>query len=1677
MFLILFTVAVLASHRHEKRLSNVLEQLLADVLEAPEPARSDDELLKEQLLDVVSSLKELQEEIIFDCNDLPKPLIDKRGYRDLNGCPGALQIITDDAPMDDLGWYDEVAVDQEACENKNGDFGWYGKCCSLEWSFKKNKLGQKYKQLQCSTKTLNTWKERDGDHHRCEKNGNTDVDVNSFNDCRTAALKANAYHFSYYEAETKCYWSRTCTSPVVNTGWDWRIYDIPVPSYQSMGGRGLEKVCQNPDSIAPESPGSEYKIDKHWNGKNEYYFKRKDRVDLQKCMDLCTGLTEWGANNGRLGQGCKFISYDFMSGYCYVHQDCEMKHRADSDITESQIYCKGLCPHREELSLSDIAQLTGDVKKIVEILGDEEKVSEIKETLTTYMNTTLRVLVEKVEQKFGDIVPGWVYTLQNPTSWQKLFYDVELILNEAGAYIISKPMKFINMVDAALKLPRQLRKLNSQIHRLHSAKVNGTCMEKVCEKCNYKGSSPLSLGNTGSVAKCLELCQLNKHCAAVGVGTHLTTDEGKCMMFILYEVNKGRSKKSKNFNIYRKKTCEECMSLQCKNCGFDGYSTLHDIDTKEYTDEGACYKNCLTDPNCYGVQFDTKLNVCYFINNQDFTMATSLRSNYNAYLKGKCGTKPFARDLYFKKEGGVCPNAAQLIYDKDECEEAMKSLGYAPTSEWWGGLDHDSADYIPGGCSITEDTNKPHLNSLQSVGISRSDPRQTAICRWEMPTDSIVIGGEHVLAPPSMYSVHDQIDTATFNIQKDRCYPENQIKSSLECETAARGFSYTFNDHPGGTLFWKTNDHFNGCLYNAETNEIFFKEGEEYDETSVFDAVCRTGSPKTCPQLVRHNGYWLGNADKDILHSTGFCLSECMKNSECGGITVNHPPYETGGIFNWDPRKARCWVQPKEWADKTYKDAMKDMWKDAWKKSTCYECMNMQCTNCESVGNPNFESVYLGKRSYDVCLQACRGDPECYGVDVGRIGTDAELDCYKFFKTSTTATFVSERYDSWMKGSCEKKSQEICMENDCYDCEYFGEGKLMVAGNGSVEDCKNLCLKDRSCVGINASENWCYFRQSINVAIMSHASDPGWQAWRKSNDCAYDNMGRVGYKKVCSNGGLDSNISPGDGFLQDGEKTGIGEYYKNDQTLRQCKQLCSNLNEWGCKFISWDSETKVCYVHTKCSKFDDSTHKTQIYCHGTCDNEVPYESLGAVGKNQICVNGDNSPSDPGAHFQIDGKGAGKNEYYFKTDAQQETTLDECKKLCSDLATWGCKFISWSGNCYVHKECTQFSSAIDSDSEGAQVYCQGVCPSEYTSSYESSGAVGKKKVCTNPPDHRPNSPGDDYKMDGKGTGHYEYYYSIDGATTLDQCKDLCSGLFYWGCKFISWGPNDEAETGPCYVHKECSRLSSATSSDIANAQVYCQGTCPENMKRRTYEPLPGTVGTAKICMNPANLPTSPSDDYTKDGKDAGLGEYFYTGNSEQSTTLDQCKDLCSGLSDWGCKFISWSGNCYVHKECSQLASAIGSDSEAAQVYCQDGCPAEYTASYKSKGDGVNSVCKNTGSGSGWTSTSPGRDYEQDGVGTGMNEWYYKNGKDITLLKCQDLCTGLQDWGPGCKYISFRPGLCYVHQICSYLSSASDSDAEGAQVYCQGECPESEISSEQRLEEDLLAELIEELMSTN
>lgn len=97
-----------------------------------------------------------------------------------------------------------------------------------------------------------------------------------------------------------------------------------------------------------------------------------------------------------------------------------------------------------------------------------------------------------------------------------------------------------------------------------------------------------------------------------------------------------------------------------------------------------------------------------------------------------------------------------------------------------------------------------------------------------------------------------------------------------------------------------------------------------------------------------------------------------------------------------------------------------------------------------------------------------------------------------------------EHRDWFTANECESKIEHCknknpaCMVQKCSNCEFMG-GESQKA-DGSIEDCKKLCLNDDKCVGIDVgnTNNRCYFVHSITMDTMftSH-----YQAWMKSTDC------------------------------------------------------------------------------------------------------------------------------------------------------------------------------------------------------------------------------------------------------------------------------------------------------------------------------------------------------------------------------------------------------------------------------------------------------------------------------------------------------------------------------------------------------------------------------------------------
>ena len=73
------------------------------------------------------------------------------------------------------------------------------------------------------------------------------------------------------------------------------------------------------------------------------------------------------------------------------------------------------------------------------------------------------------------------------------------------------------------------------------------------------------------------------------------------------------------------------------------------------------------------------------------------------------------------------------------------------------------------------------------------------------------------------------------------------------------------------------------------------------------------------------------------------------------------------------------------------------------------------------------------------------------------------------------------------------------MVNECKNCEFRGTETKKT--DGSVEDCKRMCVEDPGCIGINVgnSNNKCYFVHSVNAGTEAASS---YQAWKKSTDCA-----------------------------------------------------------------------------------------------------------------------------------------------------------------------------------------------------------------------------------------------------------------------------------------------------------------------------------------------------------------------------------------------------------------------------------------------------------------------------------------------------------------------------------------------------------------------------------------------
>jgi len=367
--------------------------------------------------------------------------------------------------------------------------------------------------------------------------------------------------------------------------------DIP---YDPMGKRGSGKVCIN-FIHTKTSPGEGYQQDGGGAGGGEWYYKTRDQT-LEQCKNLCSALGSWG---------CKFISFDSESGFCYVHKKCLKMSDASSDtqMSKSQIYCQFSCPVIPHPTATQIIKLTHMMKKVIDFLNNPDVQQVIKDDIQNIMNTIKTGILD------------W----KNDQSWWDWVKHICF-----GLFHIKDGIKLLKLLGGAIHT----------IHHAFPKKVEGNCMEKVCENCLYP--SPYPLEDYGSDVKCLEACQKDIHCAAVLVG-HPGNYEtlSKCMRVFNYDVQRGFVEQRAPFRFdyvaYKKKDCRQCMGLQCTNCGFDGYS----VKTDE-SDEKECNNKCLTDENCYGVDFDTELNACYFIKNKEFTWTTNLRANYNAYLKGDC---------------------------------------------------------------------------------------------------------------------------------------------------------------------------------------------------------------------------------------------------------------------------------------------------------------------------------------------------------------------------------------------------------------------------------------------------------------------------------------------------------------------------------------------------------------------------------------------------------------------------------------------------------------------------------------------------------------------------------------------------------------------------------------------------------------------------------------------------------------------------------------------------------------------------------------------------------------------------------------------------------------------------------------------------------------------------------
>ena len=71
----------------------------------------------------------------------------------------------------------------------------------------------------------------------------------------------------------------------------------------------------------------------------------------------------------------------------------------------------------------------------------------------------------------------------------------------------------------------------------------------------------------------------------------------------------------------------------------------------------------------------------------------------------------------------------------------------------------------------------------------------------------------------------------------------------------------------------------------------------------------------------------------------------------------------------------------------------------------------------------------------------------------------------------------------------------------CTDCHILGEEGRIGSGY-TLQKCKNACLNDTTCLGIDFGKNGrdgeCYFNYDQNEDFVDHAD---FDAWRKNSDC------------------------------------------------------------------------------------------------------------------------------------------------------------------------------------------------------------------------------------------------------------------------------------------------------------------------------------------------------------------------------------------------------------------------------------------------------------------------------------------------------------------------------------------------------------------------------------------------